>query len=136
MASRVAVGMGNTLSLFVTGTKGTVRYTSQTPAHFEIARFDGSGQSPFSSVANNPSLPYTHLLPVPHDGVAIGYAEVFGFMIYDFLDAIASDKPMSNGSILDGLRAAEILDAIQEAADTGKSAIVNRASAQLASRVA
>jgi len=119
LASRVAVGMGNTLSFSVTGTRGTLRYSSQSPARYEIARFDGSGRSPFAVVANNPSLPYAGpLLPVPHDGVAIGYAEVFGFMIYEFLAAIAAGKPMENGSILDGLRAAEVLDAIQQAADT------------------
>lgn len=127
MASRVAVGMGNTLSFSVTGTVGAMRYTSQSPAQYAIARFDGSGQSPFSMIANNPSLPYAGtLLPVPHDGVAIGFAEVFGFMMYEFLTAIAEGKPMENGSILDGLRAAQVLDAIQRAADTNAPAKVKR----------
>ncbi|WP_312357291.1 Gfo/Idh/MocA family oxidoreductase [Agrobacterium sp.] len=120
LASRVAVGMGNSLTVAITGTKGTVRYNSRTPAHYEIARFDGSGQSPFAIVANHPALPFAALLPVPHDGVAIGYAEVFGFMIHEFLDAIAKGGPMTNGSILDGLRASEILDAIQQSADTNQ----------------
>lgn len=129
LASRVAVGMGNSLTIAITGTKGTVRYSSRTPAHFEIARFDGSGQSPFAIVANNPTLPFAGLLPVPHDGVAIGYAEVFGFMIQEFLEAIANGHPMTNGSILDGLRASEILDAIQQAADTNQPAKVKHAAA-------
>jgi predicted dehydrogenase len=129
LASRVAVGMGNSLTIAITGTKGAVRYSSRTPAHFEIARFDGSGQSPFAIVANNPTLPFAGLLPVPHDGVAIGYAEVFGFMIQEFLEAIANGHPMTNGSILDGLRASEILDAIQQAADTNQPAKVKHAAA-------
>ena len=37
------------------------------------------------------------LLPVPHDGVAIGYAEVFGFMIHEFLDAIAKARKKNTG---------------------------------------
>ncbi|MDK1377888.1 MULTISPECIES: Gfo/Idh/MocA family oxidoreductase [unclassified Sinorhizobium] len=127
LASRVAVGMGNTLSFSVTGTRGALRYNSRTPAHYEIARFDGSGQSPFALVANNPALPYAELLPVPHDGVAIGYAEVFGFMIHEFLEAIAANRPMQNGSTLDGLRAAQILDAIQSAADTGAAVKISHA---------
>ncbi|MDK1385858.1 Gfo/Idh/MocA family oxidoreductase [Sinorhizobium sp. 8-89] len=127
MASRVAVGMGNTLSLSITGTRGALRYNSRMPSHYEIARFDGSGQSPFALVANNPALPYAGLLPVPHDGVAIGYAEVFGFMIHEFLEAIAENRPMRNGSTLDGLRAAQILDAIQLAADTGAATKVSHA---------
>lgn len=129
LASRVAVGMGNSLTIAITGTKGAVRYASRTPAHYEIARFDGSGQSPFVIVANNPALPFAPLLPVPHDGVAIGYAEVFGFMIHEFLEAIAEGRPMTNGSILDGLRAAEILDAIQQAADTRQPIKVRHAAA-------
>ncbi|MCA1406325.1 Gfo/Idh/MocA family oxidoreductase [Ensifer sp. IC3342] len=127
LASRVAVGMGNTLSVSITGTKGALRYNSRLPAHYEIARFDGSGQSPFALVANNPALPYSDLLPVPHDGVAIGYAEVFGFMIHEFLEAVAESHPMQNGSTLDGLRAAQILDAIQLAADTGAPVKVSHA---------
>ncbi|MBP1886855.1 Gfo/Idh/MocA family protein [Sinorhizobium mexicanum] len=127
LASRVAVGAGNTLSFSVTGTRGALRYNSRTPAHYEIARFDGSGQSPFALVANNPALPYAELLPVPHDGVAIGYAEVFGFMIHEFLEAIAANRPMQNGSTLDGLRAAQILDAIQFAANSGTPAKVSHA---------
>ncbi|WP_331376283.1 Gfo/Idh/MocA family protein [Sinorhizobium chiapasense] len=127
LASRVAVGMGNTLSFTITGTRGALRYNSRLPAHYEIARFDGSGQSPFALVANNPALPYAELLPVPHDGVAIGYAEVFGFMIHEFLEAIAENRPMQNGSTLDGLRAAQILDAIQMAADTGGPVKVSHA---------
>jgi predicted dehydrogenase len=129
LASRVAVGMGNSLTIAITGTKGAVRYSSRTPAHYEIARFDGSGQSPFAIVANNPTLPFASILAVPHDGVAIGYAEVFGFMIYEFLEAIASGKPMTNGSILDGLRAAEILDAIQETADHNQPTNIKHAAA-------
>ncbi len=136
LASRVAVGMGNTLSFSVTGTKGTVRYNSQMPAHYELARFDGSGQSPFAIIANSPSLPFADLLPVPHDGVAIGYAEVFSFMIHDFLEAVANGEPMTNGSILDGLRAAEILDAIQAAADRNQPVKIERASMHAVSRVA
>lgn len=129
LASRVAVGMGNSLTIAITGTKGAVRYSSRTPAHYEIAHFDGSGRSPFAIVANNPTLPFAGLLPVPHDGVAIGYAEVFGFMIQEFLEAIANGHPMANGSILDGLRASEILDAIQQAADTNQPAKVKHAAA-------
>jgi predicted dehydrogenase len=86
-----------------------------------------SGPSPFQLVPNRPSSPYAALLPVPHDGVAVGYAEAFGFMIKDFLAAIADGTPMTNGSILDGLRAAQALDAIQESAATNGPVSVSRA---------
>ena len=126
-ASRVAVGFGNALSITVAGAKGTVAFTTTAPGKYEIAQFDGSGQSPFRVVNNRPSFPYAGaLLPVPHDGVAVGYAEAFGFMIHDFLAAVAAGEAMRNGSMLDGLRAAEILDAIDLAAARGGSVPVHR----------
>jgi predicted dehydrogenase len=120
-ASRVAIGMGNTLSFLLSGARGTIRFTSERPGEYQISRFDGSGLPAFSTVPNRPASPYASaLLPVPHDGVAVGYAEAFGFMIDEFLTAIAERRPMENGSLLDGLRAAEILDAIQTSADEAR----------------
>lgn len=118
-SSRVAIGMGNTLSFEVFGTKASARFSTKALNQYEIARFDGSGQSSFVTVANRPASPHLgRLLPVPYDGVGVGYAEIFGFMIDEFLTSIVQGKPIANGTLLDGLRAAEILDAIQLAADT------------------
>ncbi len=126
-ASRVAIGMGNTLSFEVFGTKATARFSTQSINQYQIARFDGSGQTPFATVFNRPSSPNVgSMLPVPFDGVAVGYAEVFGFMIHDFLNAIAEGRPISDGTLLDGLRAAEVLDAIQASADNGGPVTVER----------
>lgn len=120
-ASRVAVGMGNTLSFEVFGTKAAVKFSTQSLNQYQIASLDGSGQTPFVTVFNRPSSPNSDLLPVPFDGVPVGYAEVFGFMIHDFLTAIAEGRDISSGTLLDGLRAAEILDAIQASADEGRT---------------
>jgi predicted dehydrogenase len=117
-SSRVAIGMGNTLTFEVFGTKASARFSTKSANQYQVARFDGSGQSPFASVFNRPISPNVgELLPVPFDGVGVGYAEVFGFMINTFLTAISEGKPIASGTLLDGLRAAEILDAIQAAAD-------------------
>lgn len=129
-SSRVAIGMGNTLSFEIFGTKATARFSTQAINQYQIARFDGSGQAPFASVFNRPSSPNIgSMLPVPFDGVAVGYAEVFGFMIRDFLTAIAEGRDITNGTLLDGLRAAEILDAIQAAADGNCAVKVDRSAA-------
>ncbi|PSJ46999.1 gfo/Idh/MocA family oxidoreductase [Zobellella taiwanensis] len=115
--SRVAVGMGNTLSFALSGTRGTVRYSSARPGEYEIARLDDSPQA-FRIISNRPASPYvSERTPVPHDGVGIGFAEVFGFMIAEFMESIAQGQPFTNGSIEDGLRVAEILEAIQLSAD-------------------
>lgn len=128
-SSRVAIGMGNTLSFEVFGTRAAARFSTRSINQFEIARFDGSGHTPFSTVYNRPSSPKIGaLLPVPFDGVSVGYAEIFGFMIHDFLAAIAEGRPFGNG-LLDGLRAAEILDAIQASADSQNAVKVVRSPA-------
>jgi predicted dehydrogenase len=75
---------------------------------------------------NRPSSPYVaELAAVPHDLVPIGYAESFGFMIHEFLQAVAEGKPFENGSIEDGYRAAQVLDAIQKASETNAAVKVN-----------
>jgi hypothetical protein len=52
--------------------------------------------------------------------VSIGYAEWFGFMIHEFLTCVAEGRPFNNGSIEDGYRVAQVLDAIQ-AASVGRA---------------
>lgn len=129
-SSRVAIGMGNTLSFEIFGTRAAVRFSTQAINQYQIARFDGTGQTPFATIFNRPSSPNVgSTLPVPYDGVAVGYAEVFGFMIQDFLTAIAESRPISSGTLLDGLRAAEILDAIQASADHNRATKIERSAA-------
>ena len=118
-ASRVAVGTGNRVQVEVYGTKGTARFSNETPSHFDLAILGESGPAPFQRILNRPSSPYVAALAaVPHDLVPIGYAESFGFMIYEFLQAVAEGRPFTNGSIEDGYRAAAVLDAIQKASVT------------------
>ena len=115
-ASRVAIGMGNALTVRLFGTKGTALFDLLNPSAYQVAFFDGSGRSAFQTCFNRPASPgIGAFAPVPHDSVAIGYAEVFGYMIAEFLDCIADGRPMQNGSIRDGWQAARILDAIQKA---------------------
>lgn len=113
-ASRIAPGMGSTLSFQLCGTRATVTYSTAVPGEYRIARLGGV----FSIVPNRAASPYvSELLPVATDGLPVGYAESFGFMIAEFLGAIAEGKPFVNGSLEDGLRAAEALDAIMRSAE-------------------
>ncbi|EPC4490668.1 Gfo/Idh/MocA family protein [Serratia liquefaciens] len=115
-ASRVTVGMGNTLSFTLTGSKGTVLFNSERPGEFQVARFERENGA-FITVPNQPSFPYlSQMIPVPHDGVAVGYAEGFGFMIAEFMRAIAENRPFTQGSFEEGFAAAQILEAIQRSA--------------------
>lgn len=115
-ASRVAVGSGNRLAVEVHGTGGTARFSTELPSFYELAIFDAAGPANFARMPNRPSSPLVgQLAPVPHDLVSVGYAEVFGYLIHEFLEAIDQGNPMQNGTIEDGYRAAQVLDAIQMA---------------------
>lgn len=116
-ASRVTVGMGNTLSFTLTGSTGTIQFNSERPGEFQISRF-GRENGAFVTVPNQPAFPYlSQWIPVPHDGVAIGYAEGFGFMIAEFMQAVSENRPYRNGTFSDGFAVAQILEAIQRAAE-------------------
>lgn len=112
-ASRVAVGSGNWLAVEVMGTTGTARFSTETPTYFELSLLGSKGASGFQKIVNNPQSPNVNgLVAVPHLLVSVGYAEWFGFMIQEFLSAVHDGKPFTNGSIEDGYRAAQVLDAI------------------------
>lgn len=118
--SRVAIGMGNTLSFTLSASQGTLRFSSARPGEFEIARLQDSPQT-FSRVVNRPTSPYIgSYVPVPHDGVAIGFSETFGFMIAEFMQAVADGRPFENGSLNDGMKVAEILKAIEICANENR----------------
>ncbi len=121
-ASRVTVGMGNTMHLCAVGTKGTITFTTARPGEYTIAQVGKTSPYPFRTVLNHPAFPHvSEYAPVPHDRVAIGWAESFGYMIAEFMEAIATGGVFTGGSLIDGLRVAEILEAIQRAADGGGS---------------
>ena len=113
-ASRVAVGSGNRLTVEVMGTRGTARFTTETPSYYEIALLTEGGPTGFQRIMNRPGSPNIGgLVAVPHDSVAVGYSEWFGFMIHEFLTCIDEGRAFDNGSIADGYHTAIVLDAIQ-----------------------
>jgi predicted dehydrogenase len=120
--SRVMTGLGNTLSFAVSGTNGTIRFTSERPGEYQIAHRDGSGA--FMVVPNRPASPFSDLMPVPHDGCAVGYGESFSYMIAEFLQAIADGRPIARGTIEDGAKVVAVLEAIGAAITTGRSVAV------------
>jgi predicted dehydrogenase len=120
--SRVASGFGNTLSFVVVGTEGTIRFTSERPGEYQIARREEGAF--FITVPNRSASPFAGLMPVPHDGVAIGYGESFSYMIAEFIAAIAEGRPTTNGTIEDGLKVVLALEAIGESLTSNRPAAV------------
>jgi predicted dehydrogenase len=123
-ASRVCVGMGNALEFFISGTRGTIRYDNARPNEYQIARLDDPSRG-FVTRMNHACAPnIAAYAPVPYDGVGVGFAENFGFLVAEFLEAVATRTPFVNGSLEDGLRVAEILDAIQLAAERSRAVAI------------
>ena len=119
-ASRVAVGYGNRLSFEVSGTEGTAKFSTDRPSEFQFARRTTNAASAFQTIMTSTASPYvsTHL-PVPHDGVTIGFGDAFAFTISDFLMAIAENKPMQIGTLEEGAQVADVLQAMQDCARLG-----------------
>lgn len=124
-ASRVAVGSGNRVTVEVMGKTGTARFTTETPSFYEVSLLTDAGAGGFERVMNSPGSPNVGaLVAVPHDAVSIGYAEWFGFLIHEFLSCIDTGRPLTNGSIEDGYRAALVLDAIQAASESPPAQVI------------
>ncbi len=125
-ASRVAVGTGNRIMIEVFGTEGSARFSTETPSFYEIARSSGSGPVPWERQLTRPfSAGVQDMVPVPLDLLFSGYGESFGLMMYEFLSAIDEGGEFTNGSIEDGYRVAQILDAIQESSVANTPVKVN-----------
>ncbi len=130
-ASRVAVGFGNTLAFTLSGTEGSIVYSTERPGEFRLARRRAGKASLIETVFNSPASPYAaDYLPVPHDGVAVGYAEAFTFLIGDFLSAVAAGQPMQKGSLEDGMHAAIALEALQRSATERRPVAIAELSGQ------
>jgi predicted dehydrogenase len=56
-ASRVAIGSGNRLSVDVMGSKGTLRFTTETPSYYERALLTHNGATGFQRIMNSPRSP-------------------------------------------------------------------------------
>lgn len=120
LASRVAVGHGNSLTFALAGTEGSLRFDSERPNTYDIAVRRHGEASHFERVHVGARSPYVaELLPVPHDGVTVGYSEAFGFAVADFLEAVVNGADGHGRPFADGVAAAEVIEAMQASARLG-----------------
>lgn len=126
--SRVAIGTGNRIMIEAFGTKGSARFSTEEPSYYEIALADDAGPAPWQRRFTRPfSSGVQDMVPVPLDLLFSGYGESFGLMMYEFMSAIAEGREFANGSIEDGYRVAQVLDAVQQASVTNAPVKVNYA---------
>lgn len=121
--SRVASGHSSP-AFDLIGSRGAVSFDMARAAEFTIfSPLDGEDPSlsGFRRVVVGPRHPYfsdVAALPVP--GVGYGYSETYVAQAYEFVRAVAEQRPYEP-SFEDGLAVATVCDAVQQSAATGQS---------------
>ena len=119
-ASLVAPGRRNHLAWELNGSLGSVAWSLEDPNILKVYRTNGGRTSGFTEVitceADHPLValwwPSGHVLGWEH-----GHAN----MLAHFIDAVAGDKEVGpyGATFFDGLRAAQVAEAVDESAETG-----------------
>ena len=124
-ASRVAVGIPNSLGLQVHGSAGHARFDSIAAGEFHVHLDDGSAAlAGPRRVFAGPAHPYfSDVAAMPGGGVGTGYAEAFVAEIQHFVRCILADQPMDT-SFASALRVMRVVDAAIEAADTQSAVLI------------
>ena len=124
-ASRVAVGIPNSLGLQVHGSTGHARFDSIAAGEFHVHLDDNSAAlAGPRRVFAGPAHPYfSDVAAMPGGGVGTGYAEAFVAEIQHFVRCILADEPMDT-SFASALRVMRVVDAAIEAADTQSAVLI------------
>jgi predicted dehydrogenase len=119
-ASLVSPGRRNHLAWELNGSRGSVAWNLEEPNVLRVARADGGRTAGFAEViACEPDHPLT--APWWPTGHVLGWEHGHINMLAHFLDAVATGGPVEpyGATFLDGLRAAQVAEAVHESAETG-----------------
>ena len=117
-ATRFALGHKNDLSFEINGSKGSVKFNLERICELQyFSNDDEPGVQGFRTIQVTEGMhPYvSHWWPAGH---VIGYEHTFVHELYEFLQAIALDKPTSP-SFVDGVKCCQILEAVERSAENG-----------------
>ena len=115
--SRIATGWRNSPAFDLIGARGAVSFDMERAAEFRL--FESSADEAlagFRRVVAGPQLPYFNdVVAFPVRGVGYGYSETYVVQAFEFVRAVAEQRPYSPG-FEDGLAVARLCEAIQAAA--------------------
>jgi predicted dehydrogenase len=116
--SRIAMGYRNSPSFELMGARGAVSFDMERAAEFAI--FEASAADDelegFRRVVTGPRHPYfTDVVAFPVAGVGYGYFETYLAQAYEFVRAVAEQRPYSP-SFEDGLANVEVCESVQRVA--------------------
>jgi len=119
-ASLVAPGRRNHLAWELNGSLGSVAWSLEDPNILKVYRTSGGRTSGFTEVI---TCEADHPLVAPWwpSGHVLGWEHGHANMLAHFIDAVAGDKEVGpyGATFFDGLRAAQVAEAVDESAETG-----------------
>ena len=119
-ASLVAPGRRNHLAWELNGSLGSVAWGLEDPNILKVYRTNGGRTSGFTEVI---TCEADHPLVAPWwpSGHVLGWEHGHANMLAHFIDAVAGDKEVGpyGATFFDGLRAAQVAEAVDESAETG-----------------
>jgi len=119
-SSRIGLGRKVTFGIEVYGTEGSVLFDWRRRNEvFLSSRKAPKSQSGFTRVlVGGPDHPYGESIwPIP--GMGTGYAEPFAVQLYEMVDAIRNDKPVSP-DLYEGLKVVQVTDAVISSSEKGR----------------
>ena len=113
LVSQMAAGRKNALTLELHGTRESVRFDQERPEELWIGRREGNRQLFRDPQNAHPGVARFSRLPVGH---AQGYQDAFNGFVADVYAAIAGEHPDGLPTFDDGVRAAQLTEAVLLAA--------------------
>jgi predicted dehydrogenase len=115
--SRIATGYRNSPAFDLVGSHGAVSFDMERAAEFAIFETSmGDKLAGFRRVVAGPQHPYFNdVVAFPVAGVGYGYSETYVAQAYEFVRAVAEQRPYSP-SFVDGVAVVEVCEAVQRAA--------------------
>ncbi|MBV9171774.1 MAG: Gfo/Idh/MocA family oxidoreductase [Chloroflexi bacterium] len=115
--SRVATGYRNSPAFDLIGSRGAINFDMERAAEFNIFETSaGDKLAGFRRVVTGPQHPYfNEVVAFPVAGVGYGYSETYVGQAYEFVRAVAEQRPYSP-NFEDGVAVVEICEAVQRAA--------------------
>ncbi len=123
--SRIATGYRNSASFEIVGERGSAEFDTERAAEFSLyVEGDHHAVNGFRRVVVGPDHPYfSQVTAFPVAGVGYGYSETYMAQAYEFVRAIAEDRPYSPG-FADGVAAVEVCELVLQAAEQHRAASI------------
>ena len=123
--SRVATGHRNSPAFDLIGSRGAISFDMERAAEFSVyesqAHDDDDLLNGFRRVVLGPRHPYfADVVAFPVAGVGYGYSETYTAQAYEFVRAVAEQRPYTPG-FEDGLAIVQICAAVQHSAEHGRA---------------